>query len=142
MYAYMVHETDGALFEVRPTQETAGVVREDRRSGGRTHPSCNRQIPSDRRRFERRIAGIEVVVDGDLGRQLVAARSIADGCLSNAQEFKWHWTPAVTIASPPGEGCFRASMEYSHGRVSIQEMVTPVLRVIPGCPTADFTITK
>ena len=25
--------------------------------------------------------------------------------------FKWHWNPEVTIASPPGAGCFRASME-------------------------------
>jgi hypothetical protein len=43
--------------------------------------------------------------------------------------FKWHWNAAVTIASPPGAGCFRASIEYSHGGVSLQEMVTPVLRV-------------
>jgi len=43
--------------------------------------------------------------------------------------FKWHWNPDVAIASPPGVGCFRASVEYSHGGVSLQEMVTPVLRV-------------
>jgi hypothetical protein len=42
---------------------------------------------------------------------------------------KWHWNANVAIASPPGAGCFRASMEYSHGGVSLQEMVTPVLRV-------------
>src|SRR5260221_4174290 len=48
---------------------------------------------------------------------------------TDALAFKWHWNPAVTIASPPGAGCFRASMEYSHGGVSLQEMVTPVLRV-------------
>ena len=34
-----------------------------------------------------------------------------------------------TFGSPPGAGCFRASMEYSHGGVSLQEMVTPVLCV-------------
>ena len=49
--------------------------------------------------------------------------------------FKWHWNPEVTIASPPGAGCFRASMEYSHGGVSLQEMVTPVLRLIAARPT-------
>ena len=54
---------------------------------------------------------------------------------TNALAFKWHWNPAVTIASPPGAGCFRASMEYSHGGVSLQEMVTPVLRVIAARPT-------
>ena len=48
---------------------------------------------------------------------------------TNALTFKWQWNPEVAIASPPGAGCFRASMEYSHGGVSLQEMVTPVLRV-------------
>ena len=48
---------------------------------------------------------------------------------SNELAFKWRWNPAVMIASPPGAGCFRASMDYSHGGVSLQEMVTPVLRV-------------
>jgi hypothetical protein len=43
--------------------------------------------------------------------------------------FKWYWNPAVMIASPQGVGCYRASMEYSHGGVSLQEMVTPVLRL-------------
>jgi hypothetical protein len=55
---------------------------------------------------------------------------------TNAPAFKWHWNPAVSIASPPGAGCFRASMEYSHGGVSLQEMVTPVLRVIAARPAA------
>ncbi|HKB98814.1 MAG TPA: BREX-1 system phosphatase PglZ type B [Terriglobales bacterium] len=54
---------------------------------------------------------------------------------TDALAFKWHWNPAVTIASPPGAGCFRASQEYSHGGVSLQEMVTPVLRVIAAPPT-------
>lgn len=43
--------------------------------------------------------------------------------------FKWNWNPAVMMASPPGAGSFRAGIEYSHGGVSLQEMVTPVLRV-------------
>jgi hypothetical protein len=53
---------------------------------------------------------------------------------TDAQTFKWHWNPGVSIASPPGAGCFRASMEYSHGGVSLQEMVTPVLRVTVAKP--------
>ena len=48
--------------------------------------------------------------------------------------FPWHWNPDVTIATPPGVGCFRASMEYSHGGVSLQEMVIPRLRVTAGRP--------
>lgn len=50
---------------------------------------------------------------------------------------KWHWNEEVTIASPPGVGCFRASMEYTHGGVSLQEMVTPVLRISRGGPSGD-----
>ena len=46
--------------------------------------------------------------------------------------FPWHWNPDVAIATPPGVGCFRASMEYSHGGVSLQEMVIPRLRVTAG----------
>lgn len=48
---------------------------------------------------------------------------------TDAQMFKWHWNPTVMMASPPGAGSYRASVEYSHGGVSLQEMVTPVLRV-------------
>ena len=46
--------------------------------------------------------------------------------------FKWHWNPSVAIACPPGVGCYRAGMEYSHGGVSLQELVTPKLRVTLG----------
>jgi hypothetical protein len=52
--------------------------------------------------------------------------------------FKWHWNPDVSIASPPGAGCYRASVEYSHGGVSLQEMVTPVLRVTAGKPAGGL----
>ncbi|WP_295585512.1 BREX-1 system phosphatase PglZ type B [uncultured Lamprocystis sp.] len=48
--------------------------------------------------------------------------------------FKWHWNPSVMMASPPGAGSFRAGIEYSHGGVSLQEMVTPVLRVTAARP--------
>ena len=43
--------------------------------------------------------------------------------------FRWHWNPEIAITSPPGAGCFFASMEYAHGGVSLQEMVIPVLRL-------------
>ncbi len=53
---------------------------------------------------------------------------------TNLPTFPWHWNSDVTIATPPGVGCFRASMEYSHGGVSLQEMVIPRLRVIATRP--------
>ena len=48
---------------------------------------------------------------------------------TDAQAFKWHWNPAVMMASPPGAGSYLAGVEYAHGGVSLQEIVTPVLRV-------------
>ena len=57
------------------------------------------------------------------------------GAQADVPVFKWHWNPEVAIASPPGAGCYRAGMEYSHGGVSLQEMVTPRLSI-----TADQSI--
>ncbi len=48
---------------------------------------------------------------------------------TDAQAFKWHWNSAVMIASPPGAGSYLAGTEYSHGGVSLQEMVMPILRM-------------
>lgn len=56
---------------------------------------------------------------------------------TDALTFKWHWNPAVMMASPPGAGSFRAGIEYSHGGVSLQEMVTPVLRVKASHPSSS-----
>jgi hypothetical protein len=44
----------------------------------------------------------------------------------------WHWNPAVTVASPPGVGCFTAGQEYVHGGISAQELVVPRLTVRAG----------
>lgn len=51
------------------------------------------------------------------------------GSQTDVPTYHWHWNADVAIATPSGVGCFRASMEYSHGGISLQEMVTPVVRV-------------
>ncbi|WP_353267986.1 BREX-1 system phosphatase PglZ type B [Gemmatimonas sp.] len=56
--------------------------------------------------------------------------SLKEGAQTDSQTFPWHWNASVAIATPPGVGCYRANIEYTHGGVSLQEMVTPVLRVL------------
>lgn len=41
----------------------------------------------------------------------------------------WRWNRAVTLAFPPGIGCFVAGTEYAHGGISPQELVVPRLTV-------------
>lgn len=48
---------------------------------------------------------------------------------TDALAFKWHWNPTVMMASPPGAGSYLAGVEYAHGGISLQEIVTPVLRI-------------
>ena len=54
---------------------------------------------------------------------------------ASVPSYLWHWNPAVEIACPPGVGCYRAGTEYSHGGVSLQEMVIPQLRITSGQAT-------
>lgn len=65
--------------------------------------------------------------------------AMKSGANTDVPTFQWHWNGDVAIASPPGVGCFRASMEYSHGGISLQEMVTPVLRLSKGAGSACST---
>ena len=51
----------------------------------------------------------------------------------------WHWNSSEWFASPPGVACFSRRDEYAHGGLSIQECLTPDIRVEgtgPSGPTA------
>lgn len=52
----------------------------------------------------------------------------------------WRWSPSVRVALAPGISCFYAGTEYTHGGLSLQECVLPVLEVAPGvsAPTASI----
>lgn len=41
------------------------------------------------------------------------------------QLLPWFWNDMISVASPPGAGCFRSGMQYSHGGISLQELVVP-----------------
>lgn len=51
---------------------------------------------------------------------------------TDVQTYKWYWNPTVMMACPPGAGSYLAGVEYAHGGVSLQEIVTPVLRISAG----------
>lgn len=44
----------------------------------------------------------------------------------------WHWSDSVRIALAPGIGAFKAGIEYTHGGLSLQECLTPILTVTRG----------
>jgi len=50
----------------------------------------------------------------------------------------WHWNTGVTIATPPGAGCFRAGIEYSHGGISPQEMIVPRMLIRLDAATSEM----
>lgn len=58
--------------------------------------------------------------------------AIKPGVVTNLPEFIWRWNDSVQVVVPPGAGCFKAGMEYSHGGVSLQEMVVPHMMVRAG----------
>ena len=55
----------------------------------------------------------------------------------------WRWNAQERVAVGPGIACFIANNEYAHGGLSLQECVTPVLRVHGGAGRAESpTIAK
>ena len=62
------------------------------------------------------------------------------GANTDPVQMPWSWNPEVVIASPSGVGCYLAGVEYSHGGISLQEMVTPILRI--GKSTTSTTLAK
>lgn len=53
--------------------------------------------------------------------------SIKDSSRVEAPVAGWSWNPQERFAYPPGVHCFVAGQEYTHGGVSLQECLVPVL---------------
>jgi hypothetical protein len=62
------------------------------------------------------------------------ASLIKEGNRVDLPSVKWHWNRAIDVAVPPGVSCFK-NFEYSHGGLSLQECLTPVLVVTGGKET-------
>ena len=60
--------------------------------------------------------------------------ALKPGATSDQSTYPWYWNEGVEIACPPGAGSYIAGSEYSHGGISLQELVTPYLTVTSGGP--------
>jgi hypothetical protein len=66
---------------------------------------------------------------------------IKEGVQSELPRVPWHWSSTVHVAVPPGVGAFKASLEYAHGGLSMQECLVPELTVSSAAPVeADIAI--
>jgi hypothetical protein len=59
------------------------------------------------------------------GRSAVAST----GTPPDTVQVGWFWNPSLTVHTPPGIACFNKVTGYSHGGLSPQECVIPVLTV-------------
>ena len=78
----------------------------------------------------------------ELPRYLVITRwsrcAIVDGTSRvETPTVPWHWNAQERVAVGPGIACFIANNEYAHGGLSLQECITPVLRVNGGGGRAE-----
>jgi hypothetical protein len=68
---------------------------------------------------------------------------IKEGAQCDLPSIPWHWASEVHIAVPPGVGAFKASLEYAHGGLSVQECLVPELTISSGvAAVADVTISS
>lgn len=57
----------------------------------------------------------------------------------DVQTVPWHWNPAEHVAVAPGAKAFKKGEAYAHGGVSLQECVTPLLRITRGADQTTGT---
>ena len=73
----------------------------------------------------------------DLPKYLTESRwarcaAIKGGSKVEVPTVRWHWNSDERVAVAPGISCFGAGNEYAHGGLSLQESLTPVIRVTGG----------
>ena len=48
---------------------------------------------------------------------------------TNLQIIPWYWNELVSVTSPQGACCFRRGMQYTHGGISLQELIVPRISI-------------
>ncbi len=79
----------------------------------------------------------------DLPKYLVESRwgrcaLIKEGVQTELPSVPWHWDSTVHVVVPPGVGAFKASLEYAHGGLSVQECLVPELTVGSAAPVESY----
>lgn len=59
---------------------------------------------------------------------------VKSGVSTGYQEVGWHWNESVSIAMAPRVTCFKAGQHYDHGGLSLQECLTPVIKLVSSKP--------
>lgn len=68
---------------------------------------------------------------------------IKEGVQSELPSVPWYWASTVHVAVPSGAGAFKASLEYAHGGLSLQECLVPELTISSAAPgTAEVAISS
>lgn len=72
----------------------------------------------------------KVELDKPLVRKYLSRCAILhDNASTDLPQVGWHWNNAVSLAMAPGVGAFTAGDYYNHGGLSLQECLTPVLKI-------------
>ncbi len=68
--------------------------------------------------------------------------ALKDTAQTDISTVPWFWSGDVRIATATGICCFKASLEYAHGGISLQECITPTLTISGTAPTYTATISS
>jgi hypothetical protein len=62
-------------------------------------------------------------------KRLTRCAILKDNMSSSGLTVPWHWNPSVTIAMAPGIAGYVGGDYYNHGGLSLQECLTPVIKI-------------
>lgn len=62
-------------------------------------------------------------------KRLARCAILKDNMSSSGLTVPWHWNPSVTVAMAPGIAGYVGGDYYNHGGLSLQECLTPVLKI-------------
>lgn len=81
----------------------------------------------------RKVAPVPLhLTEGEKCRKDRVARLSASTTDVSYPTVPWTWDSSVSMTSAPGAASFEAGVVYTHGGLSLQECVTPVITVAPG----------